>query len=498
MRTLGWMMCLLALGCGGEGSPARVQPEPAEMPAAASAPAAEDDTTAADPTAGDTAAGDTAEGATAAAEGEVEPQAGTGGSARAPAAAPASPGDGTAAGASVPAPSAPQAPSALTDSERVDRFRAVVQRVVRMPSDRELQRRARASGVRFVSLTWEDTGRSWGSSGGPNISDLTLEVIDRFGPRPRTRLLPVLRYPNFSDRTADVPADRIRIRVGNEREGGDLQTLELREVLARLRAHLSFPDRFRAASDDFTAPRDTHYLVSAQHVFVPVPDGESVELAPVLFNYQSEPGTPAVLCLLVTREGTSIQIIENRYDRTLPNGWGQRLYFNHAGQRTVMTAERQSDVAARVEAGAARPEDATALEEGADMVMIVQVPLRLPQMARRSMVSGGAGSGYGSGAGGMADLGGLGGGGSDVETAVIGHGLDEGPFEELRRARIRRDPRFPIRITIQFYKATSNGIVGDADLEQAVAQIQRVYSDADYVGSLVVGSLGRPTAMSPR
>jgi hypothetical protein len=83
---------------------------------------------------------------------------------------------------------------------------------------------------------------------------------------------------------------------------------------------------------------------------------------------------------------------------------------------------------------------------------------------------------------------------SDVETAVVGHGLDEGPFTEIRRRRIRRDRRFPVRITIQFYKATSNGVVSEPDLLGAVAQIERVYADADFVGSLVVGSQARPTS----
>jgi hypothetical protein len=267
-------------------------------------------------------------------------------------------------------------------------------------------------------------------------------------------------------------------------------------VLAHLRDHLSAPDDFRAASDDFTAPRDSHYLVAAQHVFVPLPAGQSIDFAPVIFNYQSEEGMPAVLCLVATREGTSIQIVENRPDPSFPDGWGQRLFFNHGGRRTVLTAERRSDVATRIEQGDARAADASALAEGADMVMIIQVPLRITPRPRRAMAPGGGvddllGGSLGSG-GGYGTVSGR--GSSDVETAVVGHGLDEGPFTETRRRRIRRDPRFPIRITVQFYKATSNGVVDDADLDAALAQIQRVYDDADFVGSLVVGSLDRPTA----
>jgi hypothetical protein len=194
---------------------------------------------------------------------------------------------------------------------------------------------------------------------------------------------------------------------------------------------------------------------------------------------------------VATREGVSVQVIENRPDALIPGGWGQHLYFNHAGQRTTFTAERRSDVAERIEGGGATAEDATALDEGADLVMIIQVPLRLPGSSRRASAPMSSGIGYGSGAGGMADLSS---GGSDVEAAVIGHGLDQGPVREVGRTRIRRDARFPIRVTIQFYRATSNGIVSDLDLDAAAAQIERVYDDADYTGSLVIGPQDRPTA----
>ena len=83
---------------------------------------------------------------------------------------------------------------------------------------------------------------------------------------------------------------------------------------------------------------------------------------------------------------------------------------------------------------------------------------------------------------------------SDVEAAVIGHGEVEGPFTEIDGLAIERDDRFPIRVTVQFYKATSNGVVSEADLREIQRQIERVYADADYVGSLVTaGPTGRPT-----
>ena len=83
---------------------------------------------------------------------------------------------------------------------------------------------------------------------------------------------------------------------------------------------------------------------------------------------------------------------------------------------------------------------------------------------------------------------------SNVEAAVIGHGDVEGPFTEIDNLDIERDPDFPIRVTVQFYKATSNGVVSADDMREIHEQIQKVYDDADYVGSLVLdGRQGRPT-----
>ena len=84
---------------------------------------------------------------------------------------------------------------------------------------------------------------------------------------------------------------------------------------------------------------------------------------------------------------------------------------------------------------------------------------------------------------------------SDVEAAVVGHGDLEGPFTEIDGLRIRRDTDYPIRVTVQFYKATSNGTVTERDIRDIRDQIARVYEDASYIGSLVLPERGsyRPT-----
>lgn len=376
------------------------------------------------------------------------------------------------------------------------RFSETITRVVRMPSDGALQRRAQQLGLNVVNVMWEDTGRFQGSAVGPNISDLTLQVREPLGNgRHRTHLLPVIRYPNFSDRTADVRANKLWVRVGNQRGvgqgGGQLHAVPLSEVLGNLRAYLSDPQSL-LGDGDFTASRDTHYLVSAQHVFVPIQREGRAEFNPVLYNYQSQPGSPAVLTLLVTRQGTSATIIENHSGDQSYQGWGQQLFFNHEGQRTVFTAERRSAVERRRESGQATAQDQGALDEGADMMMVVQVPLR-HRSRRFEMMEGDVSEAVGSSpapAPSMARRG-RAAVGSDVENAVVGHGDALGPFREMGGLRLERDPRFPVRVTVQFYRATSNGVVDALDLADVKRQIDRVYEDGDFVGSLVVPESGR-------
>jgi hypothetical protein len=83
---------------------------------------------------------------------------------------------------------------------------------------------------------------------------------------------------------------------------------------------------------------------------------------------------------------------------------------------------------------------------------------------------------------------------SGVEPAVIGHGAVEGPFTEIDGLAIERDERFPIRVTVQFYKATCDGAPDEDAIVEIGAQIERVYADAKMVGSLVdAGETGRVT-----
>jgi len=366
----------------------------------------------------------------------------------------------------------------------LDYLRAI-ERTAEMVWDDQAQELAATYGLHIVNVTWEDTGRYYGSAVGPNISDATIQVQHR---DPETgeyllTLMPVIRYPNFTDQTADISLDRFFLLVGNER-GRDLEKISLREYLGDFRAYLTDPGSWMGRESSLLAPRDSHVLVSAQAAFLPIPESGTAEFNPVLFNYQSYEGHPAVLAIVATREGTSATIIDNKRDGFEAGwSWGQRLFFNDNGLRASFTGKRLSDFSEGISPGAREGAEA-ARETGLNMVLLIQVPLKQRRpMGETTMLYSSAAAPEAME---MAK--------SDVEAAVIGHGEIEGPFTEIDGLPIERDERFPIRVTVQFYKATSNGIVAAEDMEAIARQIERVYSEGDYVGSLVVdGPSDRPT-----
>lgn len=350
-----------------------------------------------------------------------------------------------------------------------------IARAANMVHAKEVRALARKHGLDVLDLTWEDTARYKGSCVGPNISDMTIQVAHEERGTRRVTCMPVIRFPNFSDKTADVSIDDVFVRVGNER-GKPLVRVSLRDYLRDLREYLSNPSSWTGRETSLLAPREKEVLVSAQACFLPVPRNGKAEFNPVLFNYQSYAGAPAVLAIVATREGTSATIIDNQRDGFGAGAaWGQRLFFNANGERASFTGTRLTEF---VEAGgdATDSVDSVGAAHGLSCVMLIQVPLVQPErppvtlsvceMASAAMPVMAAGA-------------------PDLDEAVIGHGEVEGPFTEIDHLPIRRDARFPIRITVQFYKATSTGIVTATEMKAIADQIAEVYANAKAVGSLV-------------
>ncbi len=386
----------------------------------------------------------------------------------------------------------PNAPRPKRDRKR--KYRQGGRDTAAMTQDRSAQRLAKKHGLRSLDLTWEDTARHKNSCVGPNISDMTIQVgFEHPNGRFEVKCMPVIRFPNFSDTTGDIDPRDFVLLVGNEKEQA-LKRISLYDFLESPTTYLHNPDSWKAEKKSLLCERDSKALVSAQACFLPVPKQGKATFNPVLFNYQSSKENPAVLTVLATREGASVTIIDNARDAFSEGGaWGQRLFFNDNGQRASLTGERESEFLERMESeeqDEVSPElknEKETAAAGLNMVLLIQIPLKQKTPERSEMV------GFAFAAGGMllcdavSDL-------SDVENAVIGHGEWEGPFTEIDDLEIERDDRFPVRVTVQFYKATSNGIVSKEDIREIREQIDTVYAQSEYVGSLVTeGETGRIT-----
>ena len=375
------------------------------------------------------------------------------------------------------------------DEYQSECYNEVIRKTENMVSDPEVQSLVRSCGLNILNLTWEDTGRYKNSSVGPNISDMTIQVQQKDPTTGNYNLtcMPVIRYANFSDKTGDISPDKLFLLVGNEK-GKKLKRVSLREFLGNMRKYLSCPDSWKGNKISLLADRDTHVLVSAQACFLPIPNEGIAEFNPVLFNYQSYEKNPAVLTIIATREGTSVTVIDNKRDGFQAGySWGQRLFFNQDGERASLTGKRQSDFNAENRISA-QTDKGTEEEKGMNMVLLIQVPLKQKVRERRYYDFCSEAVLPCASLSKQAEC------RSTVENAVIGHGKVEGPFTEIDNLEIERDPSFPVRVTVQFYKATSNGIVSEKDIKEIHEQIEKVYSHADYVGSLVTGGCtGRPT-----
>lgn len=248
-------------------------------------------------------------------------------------------------------------------------YKAAIEKTAGMVNNPQAQQLAQKHGLQILNVTWEDTGRYKDSSVGPNISDMTIQVGAR---DPKTEqfsvsAMPVIRFPNFSDNSADIDPRDFTLLVGNQKNR-PLRRVSLRDFLNEPTAFLSRPWSWKSKNKSLLAPgRDDKVLVSAQACFLPVPKKGIATFNPVLFNYQSMKNDPAVLTILVTREGTSTTIIDNTRDAFESGSvWGQRLFHNANGQRASLTGERESEFAKRGAQAGSTPAWAQATKKKAD------------------------------------------------------------------------------------------------------------------------------------
>jgi hypothetical protein len=318
-----------------------------------------------------------------------------------------------------------------------------------------------AHGLNSTSVTWEDTGRSKGSCWGPNISDMTLVLKDG------ARLMPVIRKPNFSDVTYDTPIDSFRLLVGNEKAGTKNKIISLKDYLSNLSTYC--PDA--RSNVNLYNKRDSVILTSTQCCILPVEKGKKTEFAVQLFNYQSYNDNPAVLVILVSKNGTSTQILQTS---------NQKLFFNDKGTARYFDVERLEDVRERRGEAKTRVDSFKEMnkEEKLDnTIMMIQVPLVAKErpdhfgMARTVNCSDTPLKKKGRG----------------MDMGQLGLGSESGAFVGTKGLELIRDTRFPIRCTFQYYRVTDEDYISEKNIVDIAAQLSQVANVSVASGSLVIG-----------
>ena len=403
-----------------------------------------------------------------------------------------------------------------------------IEHVCRLSQDPTTLRLARDYELSVVDISWDDMARSAYSCVGPNITDVSLRA------KGFSRLCSIVRKPNFTDHTGDFKVGQFKVKVGNE-TGTSLRNQPLRDYLNNI---------FRKAgsSDDVIDPSHD-ILVAAQSCVLPVSSSRR-EFNIELFNYQTSAQYPACLAVVSSAKGTSAQIITER--------GAQPLFHNQDGRACNFFAERLQDVRQREGRPAEGP--VTAEEEGRKMLLVFQIPLKIPVPPNRlyspflGKVTYGA-STYGQPLPMMASLavppsppGSLSvyapGCGATLSApppppppsrskavappprlraaapppppgraAVSFRGADhaqlgitepKGPFKGAPgRSKLELDPKAAIRCTVQHYVVTDQSSLAEAEMAEISSAIEDVYRSARAQGSLVTDADASSRATAP-
>jgi hypothetical protein len=377
------------------------------------------------------------------------------------------------------------------EDEKLSRF------VIGIANDMQLTLRARDEGLAIQTISWEDSARYKGSCWGPNISDMTLRLAGE--KNNYNSCLPMIRYANFNDRTADLPIDSFKVTVGNESSGASLKRIPLKEYLQNIGEYVKTSSGASCPSM-YCEEKDKNVLTSAQFCVLPLAEG-TTEFNVSLYNYQSIASDPAVLVLVCSQKGTSAQAV---FSGTT------ELYFNTAGDAANYVAERLKDERKRLGKDVDAKMDAD--EQERNCLFIVQIPLEQKPRARTL--------GYGlesmsynqeqcfgsellqcysepilteisadlecqsatftlkSATTRKAK-------GRGMDRAVISVGKTHSKFEGIKNHTLKRDTRFPIRLTFQFYLTTDEQDVPEPLWKEMKQNIDGVYSKSTAVGSLV-------------
>lgn len=353
-------------------------------------------------------------------------------------------------------------------------------------------------GLAIQKVSWEDTARDKGSCLGPNISDMTLSQ--------NNELYPMIRKPNMSDRTMDIPIKNFQVPVGNEK-GQSLKTVSLKEYLENVDKYVDYN---KEKLNNLFNKRDEVVLTQTQSCVLNCPDNETVDFCPRIFNYQSY-SEPRVLTITISSKGTSTQVIKGNTS----------LYFNNNGKAHMYSASR---VANEREKKTGKPQKAVQSfneldkdEKLENCLMIIQVPLKQQLSSLRmnkcvggiplaaSLLESGEKENYVDGA-----VGGLFGNeecdededysrfikkttGFDMARLGLGSHQGDFNFSEFGETKLERDERFPIRCTYQYYRVSDTPKLTQKLVDTIAEELKNIEHLSVAKGSLVYAGEERKT-----
>lgn len=333
----------------------------------------------------------------------------------------------------------------------------ITEEVHNLTHDEVAQQKFQTHGYSINNVTWEDTARNKNSCWGPNITDQTLMVKEN----DEEYSMPVIRKPNFTDETSDVPLDQFTLLTGNEEDAKELTQVSLRDYLKKMNWYLE---------------RDEKIMLSTQACILPLKKG-FCQFGVQLFNYQTQSDDPTLAVIVSSSQGCSTSPITKRK---------QTLYFNKGGRSHPFEAKRLEED--RKERGVSNvPKfNLTQEEKDRNVLVVFHVPLK-PQIVRPQY-------GFGGGEEGLE--------GCMMESCMSSEPVyrslgfdaavlhisrkDMGEFPSLKpNVKYVRDDRFPIRAVVQYYCGTDSKKVDQTMVEYIVKTLSASYT---VTGSHVTGS----------
>lgn len=299
--------------------------------------------------------------------------------------------------------------------------------------------------------------------------------------------MPMIRKPNFADLTYDVDISKFKLPLHNI---GIKKIVSLKEYLKDINKYVDNPNVSSMLLD-----RDEKILTQVQ-TCVLKSNQKEVEFNVHLYNYQTVKENPKVLTILVSKNGTSTQVLSTEKD----------LYFNDNGKSHYFKAERLGDV--RLKQGKSGEsvtnyKDMTDEEKLDNCLMVIQVPLKdnpdYRPLAKFCSFDSEEGDEYSDE---ECLKFGLMKGGSvrslstrsrGMDMAVLSKGTEKGKYVGTGTTKLMRDENYPIRCTYQYYRVTDEENLTEDLVKNIVEQLDNINNIATESGSLVMNTSDRIT-----